>query len=1255
MANLLSNTTIGGYQSIHTGNIGSYALTSITSGNVTTALGYTPYNATNPNAYITSSNNYYYVNPGNGYGLGFWGQVPTTYGITMANENAGYGVIYGLSEYHLYFSMTGGGNRGFVFRNDSYGAVTQIGGSGWQMWRGELYPGYNNGGIGTQTSYYIYGNTNNAGLRTNGNWLVNGNLYIGSRDVWFNDWFNQGVRTDSNPSFASIYLNGTQLTGTQTQQLKNTLGVTSLPYACDITVNGDANTFYAVQFWGGDQDVWRRIIIKRGYGETAPWDPIGTGVHHGGLLLDWEGNFGGWGGAEYADRIRVFNESYTNVCADMFIYSHSMGYVFMLRGGGAVYHLFSDQPINGFYQSGAPDILYSTSTLSYDDTWSGTNQYDVPAPAPLSLAQVNSSRIDGLRTKKQSLLDNRYLRQGVDISGIGTVTATNFLATNAFYLNGTSYYLNSTNGGIYTNARFETAGNLVVQGTTFLGNANGDEVHINDVLRLGATDSGDAHFFFGEGSSAGSDYGSHWYWDSAYTFNWYTRNAGTDTALFSYTTNDAYYVNWYRNFNMQNKHIHYINEAHFNGGTRFSTNDSHYLNFMTDATDYGAIRVISSTGALKGHLGHYDSNGFGLLNSSGNWGIRLNPGNAETLLFYAGNEKLRTDSAGAYVTGRLDVSSYVYTPGAIIANNIQGGYQVLNLDTIKNPGLYQYDGGIGGTQPLGTDWYNVKTIEIGSDGRYSQFVMPYSNNRIFYRSQVGGTWLSYVELITSGNIGSQSVNYATTAGALSSMNISQFTNNSGYITSGDTTTGIFTTYLGNGTSNISSGYTRVIRNENGAGGNPNYAPILHVAAGDTMWQIAGAHAGQTTLVWRSGYNGAWNTPWWTIYHSGNFTDNSSNWNTAFGWGNHASAGYQSASTAITTSNIGSQSVSYAATAGALSSMNISQFTNNSGYITGYTETDTLASVTGRGATTGILITLTKSDVALKAQEDGTGTAWRGRIGSFNASADKSSFLGNYSGRAGVFGHNNALTAWDDLWVNTLGVSGQGNLYLSWNTYVKGNSNDTNYAIIHAGNIGSQSVSYASTAGSAPNGSNINQFYDVTAGVGNGLRFWSGDSAYKISMGVGALYQYGPVTDYSIKMQMNNGDTARGFTWGRESYAPIAALNSTSGDMEIAGYMKSYGYRGNGNVGGTGAASWHPDGIYVGSTQWLYGTMYKNGSSIYDVGELKMNGGPYLQTYNDRNLIVKGSSSSDAGIEGRNAAGSNVFQIYGSGSDYGFLN
>jgi len=48
-----------------------------------------------------------------------------------------------------------------------------------------------------------------------------------------------------------------------------------------------------------------------------------------------------------------------------------------------------------------------------------------------------------------------------------------------------------------------------------------------------------------------------------------------------------------------------------------------------------------------------------------------------------------------------------------------------------------------------------------------------------------------------------------------------------------------------------------------------------------------------------------------------------------------------------------------------------------------------------------------------------------------------------------------------------------------------------------------------------------------------------------------------------------------------------------------------------------------------------------GSADY-IGSIYMNGGVYIQTYNDRNLIIKGSSSSDAGIEGRNSANSNVF-------------
>lgn len=49
--------------------------------------------------------------------------------------------------------------------------------------------------------------------------------------------------------------------------------------------------------------------------------------------------------------------------------------------------------------------------------------------------------------------------------------------------------------------------------------------------------------------------------------------------------------------------------------------------------------------------------------------------------------------------------------------------------------------------------------------------------------------------------------------------------------------------------------------------------------------------------------------------SGITSTNITNWNTAYGWGNHADGGYQAASSAITTSNIGSQSVNYSTSAG----------------------------------------------------------------------------------------------------------------------------------------------------------------------------------------------------------------------------------------------------------------------------------------------------------------------------------------------------
>jgi hypothetical protein len=81
------------------------------------------------------------------------------------------------------------------------------------------------------------------------------------------------------------------------------------------------------------------------------------------------------------------------------------------------------------------------------------------------------------------------------------------------------------------------------------------------------------------------------------------------------------------------------------------------------------------------------------------------------------------------------------------------------------------------------------------------------------------------------------------------------------------------------------------------------------------------------------------------------------------------------------------------------------------------------------------------------------------------------------------------------------------------------------------------------------------FYDVNPGDGYGLRFWASDN-YKIHMGNSAEYHFGPVTDYSIKMNMSS-NAGRGWTWGVTGLTPVAALSNV-GDMKIAGtFMSSY--------------------------------------------------------------------------------------------------
>lgn len=150
---------------------------------------------------------------------------------------------------------------------------------------------------------------------------------------------------------------------------------------------------------------------------------------------------------------------------------------------------------------------------------------------------------------------------------------------------------------------------------------------------------------------------------------------------------------------------------------------------------------------------------------------------------------------------------------------------------------------------------------------------------------------------------------------------------------------------------------------------------------------------------------------------------------------------------------------------------------------------------------------------------------------------------------------------------------------------------------------------------------------ILSGNGKGIRFWDND-AFKIHMGNTAEYKYGPVTDYSIKMNMDN-TAGRGWTWGNSGGIPVAALGNT-GAMQIAGGFITNGI-GLNRYGTALAGDANPYTIYTNDNQPHDLTLYGNGPTtilhfrLFD-GDLKLGGNaiPNTVLYNNGNASFSGN-------------------------------
>lgn len=305
---------------------------------------------------------------------------------------------------------------------------------------------------------------------------------------------------------------------------------------------------------------------------------------------------------------------------------------------------------------------------------------------------------------------------------------------------------------------------LSTTGNTNLGDGNGDVTHINDTLHLGATDSGDAHFYFGEGSTGSIQYGSYWYWDSSYGFYWYGRNAGSNSLVMQFETNNLGYVNWYKPFNMQNNDINYLSQLHFNDNVRFyDDGNNNYLNFKWGNGGAGGIKFFNGNDERQGYL-YADTGSMGILDKNGNWKVRVDASNVELYgtaylpTTYVGYIYDR-DNSGYYID--MNGSSYLYA--LTLSGNayfyprnwiqFEGYYGIWS--SLNSAHFFPNDASYGAWKVTGSrnGWGG---IEVGANnGNVTLMVHPNSNESGFHNNSYGWQiyWSSGTLYVGKGSYG----------------------------------------------------------------------------------------------------------------------------------------------------------------------------------------------------------------------------------------------------------------------------------------------------------------------------------------------------------------------------------------------------------------------------------------------------------------------------------------------------------------------
>lgn len=284
----------------------------------------------------------------------------------------------------------------------------------------------------------------------------------------------------------------------------------------------------------------------------------------------------------------------------------------------------------------------------------------------------------------------------------------------------------------------------------------------------------------------------------------------------------------------------------------------------------------------------------------------------------------------------VDESRFVYGN----SNTRRGTNLISNWNQTDYPDVAFLSAESGGSNaPNGDYTYGLQYSFHRSGAAYrTQFVTSlYSDLDIWVRnSRDSDVWTSWKKLIHSGNIGSQSVAYATSSGNSVSTDQTNFSalfiedspvatkeyvTSQGYITGYTETDPIYVSERDSlqlnktvhptllfstlADYNKPSGYSTMIQPSSYQNPLPSHGYYHIIARRDTsggygaLLQSYNSHE----LYHGNTVQSTTDITWYKIWNSGDFTSTSiTNWNTAFGWGNHASAGYAPLNAPSFTSN-----------------------------------------------------------------------------------------------------------------------------------------------------------------------------------------------------------------------------------------------------------------------------------------------------------------------------------------------------------------